>query len=63
MNSLFEWVSEAIYTVSGIVWGWPAAMPLLVVLLVGTGLVTTFRLGWIQVRYFPSRPAGHPWRV
>jgi len=52
MNSLVEWVSEAIYTVSGIVWGWPAAMPLLVVLLVGTGLVTTFRLGWIQIRYF-----------
>ena len=52
MDSLIEWVSEAIQTVSGIVWGWPAAMPLLVVLLVGTGLVTTFRLGWIQVRYF-----------
>ena len=30
----------------------PEQMPLLVVLLVGTGLVTTFRLGWIQVRYF-----------
>jgi len=27
-------------------------MPLLVVLLVGTGLITTFRLGWIQIRYF-----------
>jgi AGCS family alanine or glycine:cation symporter len=52
MNSLFEWVSEAIFSVSDIVWGWPAAMPLLVVLLVGTGLVTTFRLGWIQIRYF-----------
>ncbi len=52
MSSLFQWVSEAIYTVSGIIWGWPAAMPLLVVLLVGTGLVTTFRLGWIQIRYF-----------
>jgi AGCS family alanine or glycine:cation symporter len=52
MSSLFAWVSEAIYTVSGIVWGWPAVMPLLVVLLVGTGLVTTFRLGWIQIRYF-----------
>jgi AGCS family alanine or glycine:cation symporter len=52
MNSLVEWVSEAIFTVSDLVWGWPAAMPLLVVLLVGTGLVTTFRLGWIQVRYF-----------
>ena len=52
MNSLFAWVSEAIFTVSDTVWGWPAAMPLLVVLLVGTGLITTFRLGWIQVRYF-----------
>jgi AGCS family alanine or glycine:cation symporter len=52
MDSLVEWVSDAIHTVSGIVWGWPAAMPLLVVLLVGTGLVTTFRLGWIQIRYF-----------
>jgi len=52
MHSLFEWVSEAIFTVSGLVWGWPEQMPLLVVLLVGTGLVTTFRLGWIQIRYF-----------
>jgi AGCS family alanine or glycine:cation symporter len=52
MDGLFEWVSEAIETVSGQVWGWPEQMPLLVVLLVGTGLVTTFRLGWIQVRYF-----------
>jgi AGCS family alanine or glycine:cation symporter len=52
MNSLFEWVSAAIFTISDLVWGWPAAMPLLVVLLVGTGLITTFRLGWIQVRYF-----------
>ena len=52
METLVEWVSTAIYTVSGIVWGWPPAMPLLVVLLVGTGLVTTLRLAFIQVRYF-----------
>ncbi len=52
MNSLFEWMSEAITTVSGLIWGWPEQMPLLVILLVGTGLITTFRLGWIQVRYF-----------
>jgi len=52
MDSLFEWIGAAIETVSSIVWGWPEQMPLLVVLLVGTGLVTTFRLGWIQVRYF-----------
>ena len=52
MNFLFEWMSEAITTVSGLIWGWPEQMPLLVVLLVGTGLITTLRLGWIQVRYF-----------
>ena len=52
MNSLFEWVSQAIFDLSDFVWGWPSQMPLLVLLLVGTGLVTTFRLGWIQVRYF-----------
>ncbi len=52
MDSFFEWVSDAIFTMSGLVWGWPEQMPLLVVLLVGTGVVTTFRLGWIQVRYF-----------
>jgi AGCS family alanine or glycine:cation symporter len=52
MDSFFEWVSDAIFTISGLVWGWPEQMPLLVVLLVGTGVVTTFRLGWIQIRYF-----------
>jgi len=52
MNSLFEWIGTAIENLSGLVWGWPEQLPLLVVLLVGTGLVTTFRLGWIQVRYF-----------
>ena len=52
MNSVFEWLSDTIFTISGLVWGWPDQMPLLVVLLVGTGLVTTFRLGWIQIRYF-----------
>jgi AGCS family alanine or glycine:cation symporter len=52
MDHLFEVVSTFIVTVSGLVWGWPDQLPLIVVLLVGTGLVTTFRLGWIQIRYF-----------
>lgn len=52
MNELFELISEAIMTVSGQVWGWPEQLPLIVVLLVGTGVITTFRLGWIQIRYF-----------
>ncbi len=38
--------------VSSLVWEWPPQLPLLVVILVGTGLITTFRLAWIQVRYF-----------
>jgi AGCS family alanine or glycine:cation symporter len=52
MYGLFDWVSDAIFTVSGLIWGWPSQLPLLVVLLVGTGLITTFRLAWIQIRYF-----------
>ena len=39
-------------TLSDLVWGWPEQLPLIVVLLVGTGLITTIRLGWIQIRYF-----------
>jgi AGCS family alanine or glycine:cation symporter len=52
MDQLYESIKTLIETVSGFVWGWPEQLPLLVVLLVGTGLITTFRLGWIQVRYF-----------
>lgn len=52
MNELYEVIADAIMTVSGQVWGWPEQLPLIVVLLVGTGLITTVRLAWIQVRYF-----------
>jgi AGCS family alanine or glycine:cation symporter len=52
MDRLYEAIREAIVTVSDLVWGWPEQLPLIVVLLVGTGLITTFRLGWIQIRYF-----------
>ncbi len=52
MDRLYEAVSNIIVTLSDLVWGWPEQLPLIVVLLVGTGLVTTIRLGWIQVRYF-----------
>ncbi len=43
---------DGVYALNHVVWNWPSAMPLLVVALVGTGLVTTFRLGWIQIRRF-----------
>ena len=52
MDHLYEAVSSIIVTLSNLVWGWPEQLPLIVVLLVGTGVVTTFRLGWIQIRYF-----------
>ncbi len=52
MDHLYEAASTLIVTLSNFVWGWPEQLPLIVVLLVGTGLVTTFRLGWIQIRYF-----------
>jgi alanine or glycine:cation symporter, AGCS family len=48
-QSLLE---RIIHGMSDVVWGWPDALPLLVILLVGTGLVTTFRLGWVQIRRF-----------
>ncbi len=37
---------------SSLVWGWPDAAPILVVVLLLTGLITTLYLGWIQVRRF-----------
>ncbi len=52
MQGIFELISHLIFKGSGIVWGWPEQMPLIVILLVGTGLITTLRLGWIQIRYF-----------
>jgi len=52
MDHLYEAISNVIVTLSNLVWGWPEQLPLIVVLLVGTGVITTFRLGWIQIRYF-----------
>ncbi len=52
MDRLYEAISNIIVTLSDLVWGWPEQLPLIVVLLVGTGLITTIRLGWIQIRYF-----------
>jgi len=49
---VYETLRTAISGLNDLVWGWPDALPLIVVLLVGTGLVTTFRMGWIQVRRF-----------
>ena len=52
MDSIFDALDLVISTLSGYVWGWPDLLPLIVVLLLGTGIITTFRLGWVQVRRF-----------
>jgi len=41
-----------ISTLSGYVWGWPDVAPLLILILLGTGLTATFYMGWIQIRRF-----------
>ena len=52
MGESYEVLRDAIFSLNDTIWGWPRGLPLIVVLLVGTGLVTTLRLGWVQVRYF-----------
>lgn len=44
-----EKVSEFIQSLVGIVWGWPELMPLMVVILLGTGIFITLRLRFIQL--------------
>ncbi|MBD3225686.1 MAG: amino acid carrier protein [Caldithrix sp.] len=44
-----EAVKNFIQTVSGTVWGWPELMPLMVVILLGTGIFITLRLRFIQL--------------
>jgi AGCS family alanine or glycine:cation symporter len=52
------WFDTVVYGASGFVWGWPAAFPLIVALLLGAGLYVTLRLAFLQVRAF-----GHGWKV
>jgi Na+/alanine symporter len=52
MEPIYAAVHNLVFGLNGIVWGWPEALPAIVVLLVGTGVLTTFRLGWVQVRLF-----------
>jgi len=52
MQAMYDLLSHLILSASSLLWGWPGKMPLIVILLVGTGVITTFRLGWIQIRYF-----------
>ncbi len=52
MGSEQSIIEKIIHGMNDFVWGWPDVLPLIVLLLVGTGLITTFRLGWVQIRRF-----------
>ncbi len=45
-----EIIKSIIDTLVGIIWNFPSQMPLMIVLLVGTGIFITFRMGWVQFR-------------
>ncbi len=44
-----EQVRNVIQAAAGVVWGWPPFFPLMVLILLGTGIFVTFRLRWIQL--------------
>ncbi|MGF1690032.1 alanine/glycine:cation symporter family protein [Photobacterium kagoshimensis] len=48
MNPLLETLQNLLQTIDNLIWG-----PPLLILLVGTGLYLTLRLGFIQIRYLP----------
>ena len=53
-----ELIKHIVDEVSGVIWNWPHSAPLLVVMLLGTGMFLTLRLGFINIRGF-----GHALRV
>ena len=52
METTVEILKNVIDFAGGIVWNWPPQLPLLVILLVGTGIFLTLRLRFIQIRKF-----------
>ncbi|MDZ7370499.1 MAG: sodium:alanine symporter family protein [candidate division KSB1 bacterium] len=44
-----EQIKDFIQGLASIVWGWPSFFPLMVLILLGTGIYVTFRLKWIQL--------------
>lgn len=47
-----EFIIDLIGKANNLVWATPSSVPFMVVLLVGTGIFITFRLGWPQIKYF-----------
>lgn len=52
MESLFQALKTIVGSGNRYIWETPQIFPWLIVLLLGTGIYITFRLGWINVRYF-----------
>jgi AGCS family alanine or glycine:cation symporter len=48
VNSSIKAVLDQVY---GYIWEFPDAFPFMIILLLGTGIYITFRLGWPQIRY------------
>jgi AGCS family alanine or glycine:cation symporter len=42
-------IRNFVQAIADVVWGWPEVMPLMVIILLGTGIFITFRLKWIQL--------------
>ena len=47
-----DFIIDLIGKASNLIWATPSSVPFMVVLLVGTGIFITFRLGWPQIRHF-----------
>ena len=45
-----ETIKNVADVINDVIWNWPSALPILVILLLGTGIFVTFRLKWIQLR-------------
>ena len=45
-----EFIGYIINEATSYVWGWPDVFPAMIILLLGTGMFISFRLGWIQLR-------------
>lgn len=47
-----DFIISAIKFMGDLVWATPSTVPFMIVLLVGTGVFISFRLGWPQIKYF-----------
>ncbi len=45
-----EAIGNVLNAINSVIWGFPKEFPLMLILLIGTGIFISFRLGWIQLR-------------